>query len=55
MQAADAEGSTGKLHTLVNELRGVLDVHVEPKDRVQRETLALWEELTSASRRRERV
>jgi DNA-binding SARP family transcriptional activator len=55
MRAADAEGSTGKLHALMNELRRVLDVHVEPDDRIQRETVALYEELTSAVRRRERV
>ncbi len=55
MRAADAEGSTGKLHALMNEMRRVLDVQVEPDDRVQRETLALYEELTSAARRRERV
>jgi hypothetical protein len=36
-------------------MRRVLDVRVEPDDRVQRETLALYEELTSAARRRERV
>jgi DNA-binding SARP family transcriptional activator len=55
MRAADAEGSTGKLHALMNEMRRVLDVQVEPDDRVQRETLALYEELTSAAHRRERV
>ena len=55
MRAADAEGSTGKLHALMNEVRRVLDVHVEPDDRIQRETVALYEELTSAVHRRERV
>lgn len=55
MQAADAEGSTGKLRALINELQRVLDVHVEPDDRMQRETIALYEELTSRERRRERV
>jgi hypothetical protein len=55
MRAADAEGSTGKLHALINELRRVLDVHIEPDDRMQRETIELYEELTSATRRRERV
>ena len=55
MQAADAEGSTGKLRALMNELQRVLDVHVAPDDRMQRETVALYEELTSATRRKERV
>jgi len=55
MQAADAEGSTGKLRALINELQRVLDVHVEPDDRMQRETLALYDELTSEARRRERA
>jgi DNA-binding SARP family transcriptional activator len=55
MQAADAEGSTGKLRALINELQRLLDVHVEPDDRMQRETIALYDELTSTARRRERI
>jgi DNA-binding SARP family transcriptional activator len=55
MRAADAEGSTGKLRALKNELQRVLDVQIEPDDRMQRETIALYEELTSAAHRRTRV
>jgi DNA-binding SARP family transcriptional activator len=55
MRAADAEGSTGKLRALMNELHRVLDVQIEPDDRMQRETIALYEELTSAVHRRARV
>jgi len=54
MRAADEEGSTGKLRALMNELQHVLDVQVEPDDRIQRETIALYEELTSTDRRRVR-
>lgn len=55
MLAADAEGSTGKLRALMNELHRVLDVQIEPDDRMQDETIALYEELTSAMRRRQRA
>ena len=55
MRAADAEGSTGKLRALMNEAQQILDVQIEPDDRMQRETIALYEELTSAAHRRERV
>ena len=55
MRAADAEGSTGKLRALMDELRKALDVHVQPDDDMQRETLELYEELMSSARRRARV
>lgn len=37
---------------LMNELHHVLDVQIEPDDRIQRETMALYGELTSPERRR---
>jgi hypothetical protein len=55
MLAADAEGSTGKLRALMNELQRALDEGIEPDDRMEHETIALYEELTSVMRRRARV
>jgi hypothetical protein len=55
MRAADAEGSTGKLRALMGELRKVLDIHIEPDDCMQQETLALYEKLTSGARRQARA
>jgi DNA-binding SARP family transcriptional activator len=53
MRAADAEGSIGKVRSLMRELRAVLGVDVEPDDQMEQETVELYEQLVEASRRQD--
>jgi DNA-binding SARP family transcriptional activator len=50
IRAAQGEGSTGKVRSLKHEMRTVLDVDIEPGDRMQPDTIALYEEMTGLRR-----
>jgi DNA-binding SARP family transcriptional activator len=49
IRAAHAEGSTGKARNLAREMRTTLDLDIEPDDRIQPETLALYDEMRAAT------
>ena len=51
MRAADAEGSIGKVRSLMRELRAVLGVDVEPDDQMEQETVELYEDLVERNLR----
>jgi hypothetical protein len=50
IRAAQGEGSTGKVRSLKHEMRTVLDVDIERGDRMQPDTIALYEEMTGLRR-----
>jgi DNA-binding SARP family transcriptional activator len=51
MRAADAEGASGKIRTVMRELRTVLDTDIEPDDTIERETIDLYQQLMDSQAR----